>query len=259
MTDQEAIRRLWQLGFSQFTTEEEAALKTDSLGLQDMVGLYCHSHGIQLWEFEGHIGTPRICGLPDVMELGSEPCQFRTLDVKWFIAACPPQVDPLALQQACEAAAAKWMAVCGIRWTQALDRTQANLIITTAGIDGPSRVLADCELPCNGKRVVTMRLDSGERWTAIMLGNVILHEMGHAQGLPHSEDGGVMDAYYRESATKPVGAQELAWMTSRYGPPSQTPTPPANPPPTPGRFPVQVTVAADGTITVPGYRVTPLG
>lgn len=148
-----------------------------------------------------------------------------------------------------------------------IDRVRSNspvqqygLNITGARIDGPSSVLADCELPVDGRSACQMRFDVGDNYVlqltpqvrGILYPNVGRHELGHGDGLPHSRrPNALMAPYYAQAVTHPLDDDDIPRYRARYEtrvsetppgpapiPPVPTPVPTPTPTPTPGIPPI---------------------
>ena len=153
-----------------------------------------------------------------------------------------------------------WAKMCGIRPRYTSNASEARVLIGTRSIDGPSKVLAETELP-NGQRQVRMWLDTGEQWKStfddgsnrIILQLVGCHEEGHSIGFGHSPDKPEIMAPYYNSAQRTPGPWDIQQGTMRYGrsvivsppvTPTQPPAPGPAPRPTGGIFVDQATVKA---------------
>lgn len=118
--------------------------------------------------------------------------------------------------------------------------TQYGLNVYGARLDGPSSILAQCELPVDGRRACRMDIDVTENWQkdikpdaiGILLGNVVKHELGHGIGLPHSRvKSALMAAIYSEKVTDPVLNDDIPRAQYRYSS-SKPRSSPLNPTPT---------------------------
>jgi len=180
----------------------------------------------------------QLCAVPD--SLGSMACLWPFLDVNVFAEG---MAGPADLAEAAAQAIKAWNDVCGIRLRLVSNRSQAHIVVTTAVLDGAGRVLADSELPCgftpNQWRPLKQRYDTGEAWVIsvnppsnrIDLARVMTHELGHAIGVGHINDGNLMAPTYSSQIRLPQRG-DIAEVRGRYGLPTPTvPTlPPVNPP-----------------------------
>lgn len=130
-----------------------------------------------------------------------------------------------------------------------------------ARIDGPSSILADCELPVDGVRACNLRLDIGDTYVrvitpqvrGILLGNVFKHELGHGVGMPHSRrPNALMAPTYAQAVTDPVTDDDIPRLQARYNGPRRGPMPPTIPPTIPPTLPPTVppTVPPAGRVNV---------
>lgn len=201
---------------------------------------------------ERSLAAPRHCGLPDRMDLGGQVCYWgsRSLNCAWV--GTLPNLETDAVVKAIQQAWAAWMAVCGIKVTTTLDRATANIVVTNKRMDGPSRVLAQAELPCGQDRQRAVEIDESEPWVTILdppryrvsLVLTLIHEFGHALGLVHGPPGSIMQAQYDASIKRPQG-WDIAEAQQRYNAPIVPPTGPPKEPDEPG----------GEFITIPSYQI----
>lgn len=139
---------------------------------------------------------------------------------------------------------------------------RANIKIISRRLDGPSGVLADCQIPVGNVSVdqtqLLMRIDDSEAWglfanppaNKIDFYRVVLHELLHGHGLGHkpaniNEAALIAPMYDRN--IRNLQAADKAELQRRYGPAKAPATPPTAPPSTPGDRPqAKVQVVIDG-------------
>jgi hypothetical protein len=164
-----------------------------------------------------------------------------------------------------EWAFAQWSTACNgfLEFSAAKGDNAAKLcdiLLTTTRLDGPSRVLADMQLPPGDDRQLRGRFDTGEAWDKqIRFDLVLLHELGHAMGLDHISGAlAVLNAMYnpRLSELQPADVAEMLRIypeAVNYQPTPSQPTPIPTPTPTIPTGPTDPT--ADGpviwTINIP--------
>lgn len=187
---------------------------------------------------ERHLELPRFCGFPDRMNLNATICKWPTVNVTISMIQ---EIRGLTLDQCKNAlteAALRWKSVCAINPSYLDNAAQANIQAGSRNIDAPQGVLAESELPCGTRRSIKQWYDNYEDWVigkptsraGINIIAVMCHELGHAFGLEHSNDGGLMDPFYSPDVDAPRGDMERRWMVQRYGPPGLIPIPPSTPP-----------------------------
>lgn len=184
-----------------------------------------------------------FCGVAEQLatkDLPAEAARMPTNRPTWCLQAeIRPFTDAQARQYLADAFA-RWSKVCNVVFSETSSPGNANFVITEHDFgDGPSGVLADCQLPYGGQQ--RMRLDRQGRWVvstnppsgSVDLIAVAAHEMGHGIGLSHLPTGGLVDLmepFYRPGLRDPQAA-ETAMVVQLYGEPkvSQPPTTPVTP------------------------------
>jgi predicted Zn-dependent protease len=141
-----------------------------------------------------------------------------------------------------------WEAACGISFVKVID--DANITARSGAIDGPGRILAQSHLPCgaNETTALSQLYDSSEVWPSrAYLTATMIHELGHALGLDHSQDPlNIMYPSMRPNVMA-LGSGDIAQAQRRYGLPRQQPTPTPQPIPTP-------TPTGNPILTIDGRR-----
>lgn len=213
-------------------------------------------------DFEGKI----ICGVPD--NVGSVDCLWPFRDVEVYAEGA---IGSLFLADAVEWALAQWNAVCGIRLRMSANRKTAHVLCKPGHLDGPSNVLAQCELPCgfspHSWRQLNMTCDLSEALVLaenppagkIDAGRMVCHELGHGLGVGHIASGNLMAPTYSNSIRAPRNG-DVVEVRARYGlPAAPTPVPapgpsaPSNPSPSsPFNVPTEISFTIGGVV----YRYT---
>lgn len=136
---------------------------------------------------------------------------------------------------------------CDVTHEYVANASRANFNIITRRLDGPSGVLADCQIPVGnvsvGGTTLVMRLDDSEAWGVyknppqgkIDLYRVILHEFEHGHGLGHKPanvNAPALIAPMYSPTMRNLQAADVAELQRRYGPAKAKPAPqqPAVPP-----------------------------
>jgi hypothetical protein len=186
---------------------------------------------------------------------GQNPAQL-TYSIRNISSKLPAEVARGEIQRAL----AEWSKYVKVTFTEGgtgSDPRQIELYFASGGhgdpfaFDGPGRALAHTFYPAppNPEPIAgDLHLDEDESWKIgndIDLFSVVLHELGHALGLGHSDHAGaVMYAYYRRatglSADDIEAVRQLYAANTGETPPPNPPNPTAppnppdpNPPPTP--------------------------
>jgi len=182
-----------------------------------------------------------FCGIRQQFGNGSVTYKLGDNRPKFCVQSTPPQFTRAQFIAACLEAFGRWSAVCDVMWTPTDDANAAQFLIITRQFDGPSGILADCELPSPGLRQQLMRIDPSERWVAsdnppadsLNLLAVLCHEMGHGIGLQHFDPSipppELLNPTYNPAITQPQSG-EIAFAQKLYGPPQTMPAPTPMPP-----------------------------
>ena len=124
-----------------------------------------------------------------------------TADLTYYLANAPTGLSKADVSAAINTALDAWSKVAGVQFTESKTPGQARqLDISFAKIDGAGGTLAQAYFPAdvNPSRIAgDIQFDSSENWeignakgsSAFDLVRVAVHEIGHALGLEHSDQG----------------------------------------------------------------------
>lgn len=163
-----------------------------------------------------------FCNTPQaVLENVDSSCKWPFPEVSIFQALRISALSPEAIQRVVGQCCSRWNAVCNLNLHVATGADQANILSQSGRIDGPMGVLGQSYLPCGNvshQTQLAQLFDSGESWTEDFLLRVMLHEIGHALGLPHAPQGsGACMEPFLTKLTAPQ-AWDIQQMVARYGP-----------------------------------------
>jgi hypothetical protein len=160
-------------------------------------------------------------------------CRWPDNDLPWTLAETFHGLSSRKLVDILQPAFSKWDRM-RVRFVDS--SSQARLIVTTRKIDGPGRVLAECQLPCGATNRVTMWFDFLDNWDEETIFQVGWHECGHAIGLSHAGEGSknIMAPFLDKSISQ-LGVWDRQQQAIRYieivpEPPPATPNDPPKPP-----------------------------
>lgn len=188
--------------------------------------------------------------------------------LKYFFSSYTGRIAPELVRSESLRAMQEWARHVQLQFQQANSATDSktiNILFATGQhgdgypFDGPGKTLAHTFYPAppNPESIAgDLHLDDDESWqvgAGTDLFSVVLHELGHALGLGHSDNpNAVMYPYYRRVTqlnTEDIEAIRELYATASATTPS-TPTNPTTPAPTPE--PLQLSVNAVASVTASG-------
>jgi uncharacterized protein YraI len=166
--------------------------------------------------------------------------------VTYSIVNCPATLDCDAAQAATQQAVEAWDEVCGLSLV-ATPQGGDIMILWATGyhgdwfpFDGPGGMLGHTFYPLEylGELAGDVHLDMDEQWTLdpptegqAHLPTTVMHEMGHALGLGHSQDPDAL-MWEEYDGVRHLAADDIAGIQALYGPPDTEPAaPPESPEP----------------------------
>ena len=169
------------------------------------------------------IWRPR-CGLPDFnLTMGWHECRWPMRKITYYHEIRMPGLSAEQISEAYAIAFSQWAEVCDIEPVSAASHKTANIYARSGmgrkdGLDNRGGTLAWSELPCgvNENIQLDQMYDEAEAWSFNMAVAVMCHELGHALGLPHLNDGNLMAPYYDPNVTAPQPG-DIAEIVKVYG------------------------------------------
>lgn len=185
-----------------------------------------------------------FCGMTQQLSDEARARQYKWANKRKLQYAIVSQLANIDMPALCRAGYDKIQRVCGLEFILTQNSTQADIVITTAKIDGPGSVLADHQLPLGNDVQLLGRFDRGEFWSSsrpvppntVPFDTTFLHESCHGCGLPHTQvPNSLMNPFLNQSLTD-LTAWEIEELKTRYGEPIAPPSgpvPPTTPPTAP--------------------------
>jgi len=224
----EILKKLFDLGY--FGAKSWAKVKTvRGAELSKAIKAYQKFNGIRATGVVEPKTAHRIsrarCGLPDFnLTMGGHECRWPMRRITYYQEIRMPGLTAEQIHEAYAVAFSQWAEVCDIEPVLAASHKTANIYARSGmgrkhGLDNRGGKLAWSELPCGVDENIQLdqMYDEAEAWSFNMAVAVMCHELGHALGLPHLNDGNLMAPYYDPNVTAPQPG-DIAEIVKVYGP-----------------------------------------
>ena len=167
----------------------------------------------------------RRCGLPDfgLTDPSGGPCKWPMQKISYYHEIKMPGLTDEQVSEAYDTAFSQWAEICNIEPVRVDSPANANIYARSGSgkkhnLDNRGGTLAWSELPCGVHETIQLdqMYDEAEPWSFNMAIAVICHELGHALGLPHLNNGNLMAPYYDPNVTSPQKG-DIEEMVKLYG------------------------------------------
>lgn len=165
------------------------------------------------------------CGLPDfgLTDPNGAPCKWPMSKITYYHVINMPGMSDEQVREAYDVAFSQWAEVCNIEPTRVDSPARANIYARSGtgrkhNLDARGGTLAWSELPCGVHETIQLdqMYDEAEAWSFNMAIAVMCHEIGHALGLPHLNNGNLMAPYYDPNVTAPQ-KDDITEIVKLYG------------------------------------------
>jgi hypothetical protein len=197
--------------------------------LEKAIAAYQEFNGIEpcgcVNDVTAHRFNRRRCGLPDfgLTDPNGEPCKWPMKNITYYHEIKMPGLSDEQVREAYDVAFSQWAEVCNIEPTRVDSPARANIYARSGTgrknhLDNRGGTLAWSELPCGVHETIQLdqMYDEAEPWSFNMAIAVMCHELGHALGLPHLNDGNLMAPYYDPNVTAPQ-KDDIKEIVKLYG------------------------------------------
>jgi Matrixin/Putative peptidoglycan binding domain len=178
---------------------------------------------------EARMQLPR-CGLADKSQGGVGGVaqfvhgrgQWNHTNLTYRFDNFTPDLSPSQVRTLVQGAFARWAAVTPLTFTEVTSGEDITIRFVTGDhgdgnpFDGPGNVLAHAWYPADPLSGDT-HFDEDEEWTEFQLGQVALHELGHALGLDHSTVAEAVMWPFFDGTHPELHEDDMAGIHSLYG------------------------------------------